>query len=266
MTACAILLFAISCSNGSFRSGYIVIYGDTRNGHEVHRALIDAILPLRPEAVFHTGDLVWNGLDARLWAVFNEIVSPLERIAPLYPALGNHEFNSSLYYDNFELPGIEQWYSVTIGDIHCIVLDSNAPLVAGSEQHNWLTFELQESVSDYIILVYHHPLFTSGPHPPDESGFGPDLLPLFSRYKVSAVFNGHNHGYEKSFYNGTFHIVTAGGGAPLYDPTLTNDKSLFFKKDRHFCRLSTKNNALLIEAISIDGTIFDRTEIPKARR
>ena len=58
-----------------------IIYGDSRTNHEIHQKIIDEIIKLKPSVVFHTGDLVENGLIPDQWVIFNDIVSDLMEIA-----------------------------------------------------------------------------------------------------------------------------------------------------------------------------------------
>ena len=83
----------------------IVIYGDSRTGHKNHKRIVEAILKVKPRVVFHTGDLVNDGLDSKDWKIFNRITSELLTTAEFYPSMGNHENDSKLFFDNFSLPG-----------------------------------------------------------------------------------------------------------------------------------------------------------------
>lgn len=86
-----ILIFLqISCSfveSQPLLSAPIVIYGDSRTEHQVHQKIVDEIIKIKPATIFHTGDLVENGLIPAQWATFNEIISDLIKIADFYPAL-----------------------------------------------------------------------------------------------------------------------------------------------------------------------------------
>ena len=132
----------------------IIIYGDTRTDHENHQIVVDAIVAENPKYVFHTGDLVDHGEIAEEWIIFNEITAELQSMAEFYPVLGNHEDNSQNYFDNFELPNNEIWYSVEIENLLFIILDSNIDITSGSEQYIWLENELKEGKdSDKFIMT-----------------------------------------------------------------------------------------------------------------
>jgi|Deesub1362A_J573_1020465.scaffolds.fasta_scaffold00045_115 3',5'-cyclic AMP phosphodiesterase CpdA len=238
----------------------VVIYGDSRTGHYTHQRVVSAIVQSDPDVVFHTGDLVEDGLVAEQWDTFNDIVSPLLETAEFYPALGNHERNSHLFFDNFVLPNNERWYSVQWDDIHFILLDSNSDISKGSEQYAWLESELKRisNTGKFIVVILHHPPFSTGPHTEDGIKLRDSIVPLFEKYGVDIVFSGHDHAYERSLHNGVYYIVTGGGGAPLYSQTRTSPYSLVFVKAHHFCRLYVADNKLTVNVLDINLKTIDK--------
>lgn len=255
-------------------NGAVVIYGDSRTGHEMHQWLVEGMASIGPQAVFHSGDLVTNGLLADQWLTFNNIVSVIPTGTPFYPALGNHERESQLYFDNFELPGNERWYSVhNIDGINFIVLDTGSSLAPAtsatpaSPQYQWLESELSSAVSAsaYTIVTFHYPLYSTGQHGSDEKGVRDDLVQLFERYGVDAVFNGHDHDYERFTVAGIRYIVTGGGGAPLRDQDRSHpDLALSEKyvKSYHFCLLYFDGEGKLqVEVWSDKVKLIDQFEI-----
>ncbi len=242
---------------------YIVVYGDSRTGHEIHQKIVDAVIKTNPVAVFHTGDLVDKGSKAEEWKIFNRISSKLLAKTEFYPTLGNHEENSLLYFENFSLPNNERWYRVEKGGIHFIILDSNTKMGEGSEQYEWLKQELKK-ISEklkFIIVVLHHPLFASeaSSHKEDEKDLQKSLVPLFNKYGVDAVFAGHIHAYERLYQGGIYYIITGGGGAPLHELKEKSPFSQKFIKVYHFCRLYiNKDNQMVIEVYDPDLNLLDR--------
>lgn len=242
----------------------IVVYGDTRTNHSVHQAIVDRILLRKPDVVFHTGDLVTNGRKEKQWKTFNEITENLCKLCEFFPALGNHENNAKLYFDNFELPNNEIWYSIEINNIHFIVLDSNTSLQIDSEQYNWLENDLKNIDRDkikFVAAIFHHPPFSTGISAEDEKHLRKSIIPLFEKYYVDIVFNGHDHCYERCFYNGIYYIVTGGGGAPLYWKSRRRDYSQLFIKKYHYCELYIENDKLIMNVFDINLNIIDNIEI-----
>ncbi len=242
------------------KSQYIVVLGDTRTGHAIHQQVVNELMECKPIAVFHTGDLVNNGYMPSDWNIFNEITSEMRARSEFFPALGNHEFMSPLYFDNFVLPGNEQWYSVDRNGIHFIILNTCVDIDVSSEQYNWLVTDLQ-NVADsikFVAAVFHHPPYSTGMHTEDEMGLRDILVPLFEEYDVDIVFNGHDHDYERSYCGGIYYIVTGGGGAPLRGQARTHPCSQIFESRYHFCRLSIIGSALKVNVYDQNGELFDQ--------
>jgi len=240
-------------------AGDLVVLGDSQSYAYVHDRLVKIIVEHQPSAVFRVGDLVNDGLDPKQWEDFNRIEEPLLSAGPYYPALGNHEMDSPLYFKNFPYLYGARWYSVQEEGIHFIILDSNSDLRQGSPQYLWLEEDLKgidESLK-YRVVIFHHPLFSSGYHREDEKGLRSILLPLLQEYGVCAVFSGHDHNYERLEFEGTVFVVTGGGGSALRDRARTSPYSKKFIKEYHFCLLSVEDSGLRVRVIDSNRNEID---------
>ncbi len=264
LAAISILCLLSSCTHGPAPQppSFIAVYGDSRHDHETHQEVVDAMRQTDPAVVFHTGDIVDDGENADDWAAFNEVVSELVKTAEFFPSLGNHDYPPDLYFDNFELPNNEQWYSVERNGIHFIVLDTNDDFDPDSEQYEWLESDLQsiDNSIRFTIAVFHHPPFSTGHHGPDDE-VREMLVPLFETYGVDVVFSGHDHVYERSLCNGIYYIVTGGGGASLYDQEHTSPYSQVFISTYHFCRLTVAGGQLTVDVFERDLNRIDRFKV-----
>ena len=211
--------------NGEYR---IAFYGDSRTYPKNHSAVVQSIINNKADLVLHAGDLVDAGRNYAHWG--DQFFGPLARLminTPIFPVLGNHEFNGSgrvWFFDFFSLPGNESWFAFNYGCTRIIGLDSNSDFTPGSEQYLWLKNELESQAyqeSNWQLVYMHHPPYTSGPHPHDEVPVLKHLVPLFKEYGVEFVLAGHNHHYERTFKDGIYYIVSGGGGAELHDFPLT---------------------------------------------
>jgi len=243
----------------------IVVYGDSRNGYDIHRKLVKLISARHPETVFFTGDLVEEGDKPDEWPIFNNITANLRSNTNFYPVLGNHEKDSPLFYNNFQLPGNEEWYSVNSDRVHYTVLNSNKPLGKGSEQYKWLEKDLKSVGSDikFKVVVLHHPPYSTGKHDEDEMGLRESIVPMFEKYGVEVVFAGHDHDYERSQVDGIHYIVTGGGGAPLYNRSRNDSWSQKFMKTYHYCVVERVDNELKISVYSTKDKLVDSVSIKK---
>jgi len=238
----------------------IVIFGDSQLNEPAQRRVAAAVIREQPEIVFRVGDLVDDGDDPAQWALFREINAPLIKTTEYYPCLGNHEYDSPLYFEQFPFLKGRRWYSVDRAGIHFTILDSNSPLSLDSDQYQWLKWDLggtREGVR-YKIVIFHHPLFNVGErHAPDEKNIRYVLLPLFEKYGVDAVFNGHEHNYQRLEYEGIIFIITGGGGAQLSGQARGVPYLKKFKKAYHFCIMTPGNNGIRIRVRDVDQNLID---------
>jgi predicted phosphodiesterase len=248
-----------------------VVYGDTRGGDGVHRAIIKRVVAIAPDFVLHTGDLVESGLYTSEWNNFFKIEAPLLRIAPFYPTLGNHEDydpnrNSNHYLDIFHLPGNELWYAFDYGNARFISLKVDGyPLnnfLPDDEQMLWLENQLEDNKAPWLIVFFHMGVFTSRSEDFVELGMRERLIPLFEEYDVDAVFMGHHHSYERILENGITYIVTGGGGASLYELNEPEPGSQVAVSAHHFVSIEIMGNQLFGSAIDRRGRVIDSFELP----
>jgi predicted MPP superfamily phosphohydrolase len=260
---CGFFIVSLLCLNAL--AADIVIFGDSQGDEVAQRKVVEAIAAYRPSIVFRVGDNVDNGNDSRQWKLFNDINAPLLKTAEYFPALGNHEKDSPLYFANFPFLKHQRWYVVEREGIHFIVLDSNSSLVPGSKQYKWLESDLRRAQGrvKFKVALFHHPIFAVGQgHSEDEERLRPILLPLFHKYGISVVFSGHEHSYQRFAYQGMYFIVTGGGGSRLRDQARVSPYLQKFKKAYHFCLLAPGNDFLSIRVIDVDANIIDEFKVP----
>lgn len=250
-----------------------LVFGDTRTRHRVHRKVVEKMLQSsRPDFVIHTGDLVGDGRDADQWIKFFEIENPLLRQVVFYPVLGNHERNSPYFYRFFDLT--QPYYCWRWGGAHFIALmsdvghwaeDAAARQRLWTEQATWLERELtNHGAGTLSFVVMHHPPFTAVRRRQRETPIVQQLVPMFERYRVAAVFCGHDHNYQHHVVHGVHYIVTGGGGAPLY-PTDAPVAGVtkFACSVENFVRVKVVGGQrAMVEAVALDGSVLERFEVP----
>jgi len=193
----------------------------------------------------------------------------------IFVCLGNHDTysnNAETYLDDFYLPhnnpeNSERYYSFRWGNTFFINLDSNIDYTPGSPQYNFLESQLQsdrKKTADWTFVYFHHPPYCelwdtwAG-----EQAVRDYLLPLFEKYKVDIVFNGHTHGYEHGYLKGVHYIITGGGGGGL--DSYGRDWSHISKSVavHHYSKVEINGSSLLFRAIDIDGNLIDNFSISK---
>jgi hypothetical protein len=246
------------------------VFGDTREGRSVHKALVKRMSDAAPDFVIHTGDMVEFGDCVICWDDFFRVEAPLLQSAPLYPTLGNHEddqspFAGTYYFDIFHLPGIERWYAFDYGNARFISLKADGystdTYFPTQEQLDWLDDQLATNDRPWTFVFFHWGVFTSRGEDFLETGMRARLVPLFEQYGVNAVFMGHNHGYERVEVNGITYITAAGGGAPLYNLSSIEPGSQATAHAFHFVLLEMDGDRLTGQVIGENGTLIDQFEL-----
>ncbi len=253
-----------------------VALGDTRTNHLIHKDIMTKVKKVSPAFILNSGDLIANGNRKEDWEQFFKIINPFISTIPYYPSLGNHEHNSDYYFDYFSLPHNERYYSFNYGNSHFVVLDSNAPFVFEPAQKKWLIKDL-ESATDAIFkfVMFHHPPYSSSERE-ENTYIRTSWCPIFEKFGVDIVFNGHDHFYERSFVktkssskeneshnSGIYYIITGGGGAPLYNLVKNNPLSVKKSKEHHFIEIRIEGKNLIARAINLNGEQIDYFEIKK---
>jgi len=244
-----------------------VAYGDTRNGHDKHRTLVQHIITLNPDLVISTGDLVEHGRKDKEWHTFLEIIQPLAEKIPYYTIRGNHDQGRGNYEKRFAPPndsGTDRYYSFHYKNVHFIGLDTNEPFGKMSAQRYWLEKELVSTDKPHIVVFSHHPLFGITKGRGDNVRVKKAFHNLFVKYNVNLVLAGHDHLYYRTRRNGVTYVTTGGGGAPLYHvdeelPRLTND---VWGEYNHFVHFTITGGLIKGTMIDIDGKIRDSFTIP----
>lgn len=212
--------------NLSFKTGgdekyKFLVYGDTRTNIDWHKMICNKMANENALLVLHTGDLVESGPQLFEWNLYFNSGHSLFSKTPIMPVIGNHEHNAVYYYQAFMPPKKgggdfqKQWYSFDLGPIHYVILDSDVQegTVLDEFQIEWLENDLKNTNKPYIIVLFHHPFFSN------VKGRGQQFREkwhnIFVKYKVSAVFNGHIHHYERFYKDGVMYVTTGGGGAPF---------------------------------------------------
>ncbi|MDD1673071.1 MAG: metallophosphoesterase family protein [Methanomicrobiales archaeon] len=258
--------------------------GDSRTNPQMRDNISQEMATFNPSFVVYTGDAVDNGSIEEEWDNWFTgvdrywVTEKTDLSIPVIPALGNHEENATLFYDQYGLPGNHRWFSLDWGpDLHLIVLDSYAS-PAGAER-NWLESDLAVHVNTlWKVVFFHQPVFSGG-----EQGSTVDLqehwVPLFDKYHVDLVINGHDHDYERTYpinfsvsenspvsgpERGTVYIVSGGWGAPLYEGSPQWWTAYGPVPIYHFTLIDINpQGTLTLKAIDKDGKVFDEYVIQK---
>jgi hypothetical protein len=276
-----------------------VVLGDGRPDYASSppsQAAVDVAIEMHKHSfdlALHTGDIVhsggicsgsdssWNQYIRGYFYLYRDSLGD----TPFYPTVGNHELYGGTtgcgyqsYTDVYHLPlnapsdDEEEYYSFDWGNAHFVAMDTNQVYSPGSPQYNWLVKDLQTSSHPWKFVFFHHPAYSSGKHG-STNAVQTQLVPIFETYGVDVVFNGHDHGYERTCPilnnacmtpqdGGVVYYVVAGGGAPLYSP-LGNWFTAYRDSLYHFLEVEVNDCRLHLDAIDTTGNVFDSYEIDR---
>ncbi len=213
----------LAISDSQMNYGEPGIFADLiGNVHE--RLLADAPGPLAEyvDLVLLPGDLVDDGRQVSEWTDdFLRPAQPLFASVPLYAALGNHEEDSTHYFDYLQLPSAspgaehgERWYGFGRGNLRFVVLDGNEPY-ADQVQLDWLEQQLDRAcldpAADFVIAAYHFPPYCEV-WPDGQSDFSQQAVEVLDAFATScgkpvlSVF-GHAHGYARGESRDARHLL-----------------------------------------------------------
>jgi acid phosphatase type 7 len=231
----------------------IVVYGDMRftdpaNTSDtqpgVRKWLVQKVGEEKPDLLLITGDMPFNGSNAEDWKVyFQETALWTQERLRIYPTIGNHEIlpdprsGKRNYFAAYPQIDHHSWYSVQLGNIYLITLDSTNFLDDQGAQRRWLESQLAHlpSSADFVFFLFHIPLVSDL-----QTAFmlgipSPAILELRHYLEAQAaashakfvIFNGHIHNYERFEVNGITHVITGGGGARPYPIFIRGDQDLY---------------------------------------
>jgi predicted phosphodiesterase len=273
--------------------------------------LVDRMVAAKPALVVGIGDLVFRS-EPKDFAVFRKVIlDPLHGVgARFYPVAGNHDFPVRPHWFEFwEAPANALHYSFDYGNAHFVILDTNRAFLTeggggedrefaldseeyaiqtqaesflpGSAQYEWLRRDLARTKQTHIFVFFHQPAFSFGGHE-GSPAIQRALCPLFEQYRVTAVFMGHSHGYERfvplrvdlssgspvavpDARDGVVYIVTAGGGKPIYDIT-RHPIHAATAQAFHFVRVDVRGRTVHCEAIEAGtGKVLDSFDLESRR-
>jgi hypothetical protein len=228
--------------------------GDARDTVTTWQLVGERMAAASPAIELIPGDIVDVGTEEDLWTQWLNAIWTNPGDAGgfvtlgqqmIVPIAGNHENEASQFYGNWAIPGdgdyAETYASFDVGNTHFVMVDdyfvANALTEIATAQLAWLESDLSHANANrasvpFIAVLSHRGLFSTSLHAQD-----PDVLlsrgtfaPIYDKYAVDIVFNGHDHEYERSkpvmagnppsgapvVGTGTTYVICAGAGADPY--------------------------------------------------
>ena len=177
----------------------------------------------KPELVLTLGDLSIDKT-ANCWL---DLISPFDD--KLKITFGYHEVKDGVSKLNQykEAFGLDELYSsFDYRGVHFIVMSTLSDFNVTSDQYKFIEQDLKDASEneniDWIVVTSYGPFYTSPTAHPAKNDIRNIYHPLFDRYGVDLVLNGHNHNYQRTF------PVTFNPNKSS-DPTVTNTFTTGYK-------------------------------------
>src|SRR5262245_17715609 len=245
------------------------VIGDTGTGGREQVAIGKEMATWRSrfkfDFVLMMGDNLYGGEKAKDFQKKFEIPykALLDGGVKFYAALGNHDDAAiQRNYKPFNMNG-ERFYSFKPKDgVRFFALDSN---YVDKPQLDWLENELATSGSEWKIMFFHHPLYSSGEtHGSAELQRGL-LEPIFVKHGVNVVLTGHEHFYERIKPQKGIAYFIVGSSAKLRsgDITKTDLTAYGNDTDNAFILMEIVGDELFFQTINQNGKTIDAGSIKR---
>lgn len=204
--------FQFRTAAAGFKPFRFVYLGDDQHDIlSVGSRVIRAAMLTGPALALHAGDLV-NSRDAQTvdneWGEWTASGGFAYAMVPQVPAIGNHEYNGAkpgpLFGATFALPGNgpepvkDTVYTFVYQGVRFIMLDGTAALAGPALQPEtaWLEKILKADNARWTVVMVHQPMFMCS-RQNDLPAFQASWKPLFDKYGVDLVLQGHDHCYAR---------------------------------------------------------------------
>jgi hypothetical protein len=248
---------------------------DGKIPQEVHGLVVESLIakaaslargPDPVRFVVSQGDAVLNGLDAgQLNVSFVPVINRITAAGiPFFFTVGNHDVtgtqdlqnprraiglanalaaNANLLPPDGSPRRLKGYPTYAFGYGNTFVVEFDSNIAGDSVQYRWVRSQL-ESLDRRrfvnVVMVFHHPVFSSGPHggrsiEPSVAALRQLYMPLFRKHHVKLLLSGHEHLFEHwveryrdaSGVHRMDEIVSGGGGAPIYSYTSEPDLTAY---------------------------------------
>ncbi|MGI0031824.1 MAG: metallophosphoesterase, partial [Nitrososphaeraceae archaeon] len=183
-------------------STHIVAAGDWGCSNNTEKTVKSAN-SMNPQLVLALGDYSYEKT-ATCWL---NVIKPINSITKIN--FGNHEDESdedfSRYMSHFGLS--KQYYSFDVHNVHVLTMATEEEFGSKSDQYKFVVNDLRKAANNpdikWITVTMHYPFYSS-PNTCKESDCAGNeesrelYHPLFDKYGVDLVLQGHVHNYQRS--------------------------------------------------------------------
>ncbi|MBX2815330.1 MAG: metallophosphoesterase family protein [Saprospiraceae bacterium] len=274
-------------------SGFSFIYlGDAQNNlKSMWSRAVRASFSTKPDAdfIFHAGDLIDHADRDREWGEWFYGGGWIFRCLPSIACTGNHEYSrdpdrmhqiSKYWGPTFSLPrngpkGMDETvYYIDYQNTRFISLNTELYLTekeAAQRQLRWLKSTLKNHDQKWTVVMMHHPIYSSKAGR-DNMHMRNDMQPLFEKYDVDLVLQGHDHTYGRgtnmplgegqNILDGPMYVVSV-SGPKMYDLSLEEWMHRGASDAQLYQVVEIDRAKLVFKAYLVTGELYDSFELHK---
>ncbi len=262
-----------STADSTPESFQFVYFGDPQNNiRSMCSRMFRTAYTMAPKASFwhFVGDIVdWGESDAN-WGDFYYALGWIPRETPFILLPGNHESFTiiddkfvlgeltELWRPQFTLPengpeGLEETaYYIDYQGVRFVMLNGNEQVEA---QAQWLEGVLKSNRQKWTIVSIHQPAYSMA-YDRKNIQVKELLVPLFDRFKVDLVLQGHDHTYGRTHPLNGGTVTEDDEFGTVYVVSVTGTKTYPLKPESEAIMAKTGVGIQLFQLIEIDGDLL----------
>ncbi|NIJ53363.1 purple acid phosphatase family protein [Dyadobacter arcticus] len=243
-----------------------------------------------PKANFmiHAGDLINNSNSDYQWGEWFEAGGWVNGMVPNLAAPGNHEYYregqkekvSKHWRPQFALPEngpedlLETTYYIDYQGSRFIFLNSEEATSSKSSrdmQAEWFEKVASENTNRWTVVVHHHPIYSTK-QGRDNDEWREKMEPIYKKYKVDLVLQGHDHTYGRGINmplgqsrkkpDGPIYVVSV-SGPKMYDIGLQNWMDRAASDTQLYQAITINQDKLSFKAFTVNGDLYDAFDLAK---
>lgn len=231
--------------------------------------------------IVHAGDLINRSNADEEWAEWHEAAGFIHQMIPAVPTPGNHEYRrdslGKLVLDphwkaQFNLPrngpeGMQDAvYYLDYQDLRMISLNSQLIMLdstAATIQEKWLEKVLSSSPKKWNIVVMHHPVYSTAKNR-DNTILRERFKPIFEKYGVDLVLQGHDHTYARGGLGKKRPVyLLSVAGPKMYESDSERWMEVATSQTQLYQVIKLTENKLYFSSYKLNGQLFDSFELSK---
>jgi 3',5'-cyclic AMP phosphodiesterase CpdA len=242
--------------------------------------------------MIHAGDLINRSNVDYEWGEWFEAGGWVNGMIPSLSVPGNHEYFkegdqkvrvSKHWRPQFALPengpqGLEETaYFVDYQGVRFIALNSQAAILDSTvldKQAAWFEKVMTEKPARWTVVTHHHPIYSTK-NGRDNDEWRAKMEPLYKKYKVDIVLQGHDHTYGRGINmplgqsrkkpDGPIYVVSV-SGPKMYDIGLQNWMDRAASNTQLYQVVNIDANKLTFKAYTVNGDLYDAFDLEKDKK